>query len=162
MMNHISKLFTPLGNLYIADSSNHAIRYVDDNTGTITTIAGVGGPGAGGYSGDGEATSVLLNQPYGVVVDSSGIHYTIRLALKSLIYFLGIIYIADGDNNRIRMLVNNMLTTVVGTGDGSYSGDNGDASSATINQPWGIAVDSLGMSFLGTISDYLNIFFFRR
>jgi hypothetical protein len=52
MMNHISKLFTPLGNLYIADSSNHAIRYVEDNTGNITTIAGVGGPedddGAGG------------------------------------------------------------------------------------------------------------------
>ena len=53
-----------------------------------------------------------------------------------------------------------VITTVVGTGFGSYSGDNGDATSATIYQPWGIALDSSGMSYLGTISDYiLNNFF---
>ena len=155
MLKHIRKLFTPLGNLYLADSSNHAIRKVVASTSIITTIAGIGGYGSGGYSGDGPATTILLNQPHGVVIDSSGIHYTIRLAIKTLIYLLGIIYISDGDNNRIRTLVDGVVTTVVGTGTGSYSGDNMDATSATINQPWGIALDLLGMSCFGTISDYI-------
>lgn len=55
-----------------------------------------------------------------------------------------------------------VITTVVGTGTGSYSGDDGAATSATIDQPWGIALDSLGMSYLGTISDYILSNFFRR
>ena len=86
MLKHIRKLFTPLGNLYMADSSNQAIRKVDASTGIITTIAGIGGAGSFGYNGDGQATSRQLYQPHGVVIDSSGIHYTIRLAIKSLIY----------------------------------------------------------------------------
>ena len=55
-----------------------------------------------------------------------------------------------------------VITTVVGTGTGSYSGDNGEATSAEIDQPWGIALDSSGMSYLGTISDYILSNFFRR
>ncbi len=38
----------------------------------------------------------------------------------------------------------NIISTIAGTGSGSYSGDNGVASNAAIAYPAGLAVDSLG------------------
>ena len=67
-----------LGNVYIADQSNHRIRKVTVSTGIITTIAGTG---TGSYSGDGgQATSAALRNPSGVAVDSSGMKSTPYLA----------------------------------------------------------------------------------
>ena len=59
-------------------------------------------------------------------------------------------YIADTGNNRIRKVTvsTGIITTIVGTGTGSYSGDNGAATSATIKQPRGVAVYSSGFHFL--------------
>jgi hypothetical protein len=37
-----------------------------------------------------------------------------------------------------------IITTVVGTGTASYSGDGGPATTATIHDPWGVAIDSTG------------------
>ena len=63
-------LLLPLGNLYIADSSNHRIRKIAASSSTISTVAGTG---TASYSGDNvQATSAALYMPYGVVVDSSG------------------------------------------------------------------------------------------
>jgi len=59
--------------VYIADTDNHRIRFVSASTGNISTIAG-----DGTYYGDKAivnevaATSVSLNRPYDVAVDSSG------------------------------------------------------------------------------------------
>ena len=64
--------FLSLGNVYIADQSNHRIRKVTISTGIISTIAG--SSTSGSYSGDGKpATSATLNNPFGVALDSSGI-----------------------------------------------------------------------------------------
>ena len=60
-----------IGNVYIADQSNHRIRKVTVSTGMISTTAGSSTSGT--YSGDnGAATSATLSSPYGVVVDASG------------------------------------------------------------------------------------------
>ena len=37
-----------------------------------------------------------------------------------------------------------IITTIAGTGTGSYSGDNGPATSATLYNPTGVAVDAAG------------------
>ena len=59
-----------IGNVYIADYSNHRIRKVTVSTGIITTIAGTGSTS---YSGDnGAATSATLYYPHGVALDASG------------------------------------------------------------------------------------------
>ena len=118
------------GNLYIADTSNNRIRKVTPG-GTITTSAG---NGFCCYSGDnGLATNANLNSPWGVAADSSGN-----------------VYIADTSNNRIRKVdTNGTITTVAGNGSSGYSGDDGPATSAQINNPYGIAVDASGNLFIG-------------
>jgi len=113
------------GNLYIADSSNQRIRKVSSN-GTITTVAGNGGPG--GFSGDGgPATSAALNFPLGMAMDG-----------------LGNLYFADGGNNCVRRIApNGVITTVAGNGNGTggFFGDQGPATSATLNIPEDVAID---------------------
>ena len=55
-------------------------------------------------------------------------------------------YIADTGNNRIRKLtvLTGIISTVAGTGSATYSGDNGAATSATLNLPYGVALDASG------------------
>ena len=57
---------------------------------------------------------------------------------------IGNVYIADTYNNRIRKVSTGIITTIAGTGGGSYSGDNGAATSATLNLPYGVALDLSG------------------
>jgi hypothetical protein len=73
------------GNLYIADTINHRIRWVDTSSGLIYTIAG---NGVNGFSGDdGPAVTAEISFPASVAVDQSGR-----------------VYFADENNNRIRVL----------------------------------------------------------
>ena len=60
--------------------------------------------------------------------------------------FLGNVYIADESNLRIRKVTvsTGIITTIAGTGTGSYSGDNGPATSATLKYPAGVSLDASG------------------
>ena len=124
------------GNLYIADSYNHRIRKVDA-AGIITTVAGSGGTGEGGYGfgGDrGPATEAQLAHPRGVAVDGAGNFY-----------------IADTYNNRIRKVdAAGIITTIAGTGEGGYSfgGDGRAATEAQLAEPSGVAVDGAGNLYI--------------
>ncbi len=139
--------------MYIGDYNNHRIRKVTISTGIITTIAGTG---SGSYSGDnGPATSAALWNPIGVVVDSVGTSLLINsFFLDYFLFFtnpyLGNVYIADFQNNRVRKVTisTGIITTIAGTGTSSYSGDNGPASSAELYLPYDIAVDSAGNSLI--------------
>ena len=67
-------------------------------------------------------------------------------------------YIADSGNSRIRKVtvstgiistIAGSISTIAGSStSGSYSGDNGAATSATLNWPSGVAVDSSGRQFI--------------
>jgi uncharacterized protein (TIGR03437 family) len=111
------------GNLYIADASNHAVRKVS-SSGTLTTFAGGHDPG---FSGDGgKATDAHVNYVGGVAVDS-----------------LGNVYLSDSNNHRIRKVTTDgMINTIAGTGSQGLVGDGGPATSAWLNYPLGLAVDS--------------------
>ena len=115
------------GNIFIADDYNHRVRKVNAITGIITTIAGTG---VGGYSGDaGPATAAKINFPTGVALDAAGN-----------------IYISDAGNNRVRKvnIADGTISTIAGTGVAGYSGDGGNATSATLNAPEGITLDASG------------------
>ncbi len=135
--------------MYIADQDNHRIRKVTVSTGIITTIAGTG---ASSYSGDnGQATSAKLYRPSGITLDSAGtLTYDLIYLLTSLLQ-LGNLYIADLLNNRARKVTvsTGIITTIAGSStSGSYSGDNGPATSATLFYPSGIGLDSSGTTSL--------------
>lgn len=97
------------GNLYIADTFNHAIRKIAAD-GTITTIAGDGGAG---FSGDdGPAVAAKLSQPNGVAFDPAD---------DSL-------YVADRANFRVRRIdADGTITTVAGRGTEGISEGDGPA-----------------------------------
>ena len=57
---------------------------------------------------------------------------------------IGNVYIADWYNSRIRKVSSGIITTIAGTGTGSYSGDNGAATAAALNAPSGVALDASG------------------
>jgi len=122
------------GNLFIADTYNSVIRKVSAG-GTINTVAG---NGRSGYSGDnGPAINAQLNFPTGIAVDASGN-----------------LFIAEPYNLVVRKVDSSgTITTVAGNGGGGYSGDNGPATSAHLNQPSAVAVDASGNLF---ISDTYN------
>ena len=114
------------GNLYIADTGNQRIRYVN-SSGIITTIAGTG---ANGFSGDGgAATAATFSNPAGVALDASGN-----------------VYVADEFNNRIRRFaVGGAISTFAGTT--TYNGDGGPSTKASV-EPWSVAVDSSGNLYI--------------
>jgi hypothetical protein len=72
---------------------------------------------------------------------------------------LGNIYIAEYYNNRIRKVTvsTGIITTIAGTGTGSYSGDNGPATSAALYEPIGVAVDSSGRTHIVLLIGFLNM-----
>jgi streptogramin lyase len=123
------------GDLYIADTSNNAIRRVSSLTGFITTIAGTG---TAGYTGDGgAATAARLNGPESVTVSASGD-----------------LYVADRANNVIRRFtIGGTIATFAGTGTAGYSGDGGSATAAKLNGPAGIAIDASGVVYVADTSN---------
>jgi uncharacterized protein (TIGR03437 family) len=140
-----AELYLPLGltldssnNLYIVDSVNQRIRKVSG--GAINTVAG---DGTFGYTGDkGAATSAEMLNPSAVAVDS-----------------LGNIYIADTGNHVIREVVTGTtatadsvsagdIITFAGNNTGGYAGDGGSATSAELEFPTGVAVDSSGNVYI--------------
>ena len=64
----------------------------------------------------------------------------------------GNIYIGDTHNNRVRKvtLATGIISTIAGTGTNSYGGDGGAATSAVLNKPTGVALDTAGAAQLFT------------
>jgi M6 family metalloprotease-like protein len=111
------------GNIYIA--SNNQVRMVHPD-GSVTVIAGSGGYG---FSGDGgPASKAQLYFPFGVALAADGT-----------------VYFCDTSNQRVRKVTTDgTISTVAGTGTSGYSGDNGPATSARLNSPYGLAIESDG------------------
>jgi hypothetical protein len=67
------------------------------------------------------------------------------------------LYIADLLNSRIRKVTvsTGVISTYVGTGTASYSGDNSQASSATLCYPSGVALDATGTNIYFIIFIYV-------
>jgi len=117
------------GNLFIADYVNRRIRKIAAN-GIITTVAGIA---TQGFSGDdGLATSAQFYLPTNVAVDPAGN-----------------LFIADSSNSRIReVTTDGVISTVAGDGTAGFGGDGGQATSAELNNPVGVAVDRTGNLFI--------------
>jgi len=123
------------GNLMIADLFNQRIRRVDAATGIIATIAGNGTSGPAGDGG--AAIDAQLDLPFGIAADGAGN-----------------VFIADGNNNRIRKVdAGGTITTVAGDGVAGGGGDGGAATSAQLSSPFGVAVDRDGNLYIADVKN---------
>jgi hypothetical protein len=124
------------GDLFIDDVKNNVIREVIRATGDIITFAG---NGTAGYSGNnGPPTAAELNFPAGLAIDSAGD-----------------VFIDEINNEVVREVVKATgdIITVAGNRTPGYSGDNGPATSAEMDGPTRLSIDSAGDLFL---TDYRN------
>ncbi len=109
------------GNLYIADSGNNQIKKITPG-GVVTILAGSGVLG----SADGTGIAAGFDRPWGLAIDAAGN-----------------IYVADAGGSKIRKVTPlGVVSTVAGTG--AKGSNDGPASSATFNNPSGVAVDAAG------------------
>jgi trimeric autotransporter adhesin len=125
--------------IYISDQKNDRVRMITMSTGVITTVAGNGFVSTNIGDG-GKATSAVVIAPYGIAVDALGNLYISR---------------RGSNDNRIRMVTEStgVITTVAGNGTAGYFGDGGQATSAKLSSPNGVAVDASGNVY---IADSLN------
>lgn len=136
------------GNFYIANGSDR-VRKVEAANGNIVTVAGAGGSRSSGDGGP--AIHAQLDQPCAVALDSKGD-----------------LYIAARGEHRIRKVdaATGIITTIAGASSGGaspvmgwfvyqggFGGDGGPATSALLNDPDSIALDSAGNIY---ISDTMN------
>jgi DNA-binding beta-propeller fold protein YncE len=115
------------GNLFIADSGSHIVRKVILSSGIISTVAGIPQKPGVAVNG-GSATLATLFVPTGVATDGAGN-----------------LYIADSMNQQIRKVnaADGMIVAVAGVA-GVTGNNNGPVSTATLNSPLGVAVNSAG------------------
>jgi O-antigen biosynthesis protein len=129
---------SPNGDVYVADSNNNVIRRINARTTTIEPVAGNHDSGAG-FSGDGElAIGAQLDTPDGVTIAPDG----------DLI-------IADSHNERIRRVdrPTGVITTIAGSGESGFDGDDKLAVQAALNTPSAVAAAANGDIY---IADTLN------
>jgi hypothetical protein len=163
------------GGFYGLGQDNSTITKINLSTNITNIFAGIGSTGETGDNG--LATNARLNSPTSMCVDANGSFYitesttvgrirkvdssgTISTFLgtgtisypKSIIYYSGYFYVV-GSNKVFKITSTGSYETFAGTDTGGFSGDNGPATSAKLNSPSSICVDSIGNFY---IADYAN------
>lgn len=125
--------FTDDGVLVIADPDNQRVRSYDPGLDRVDTVAGTGGAG---FNGDGiDAHLANLDRPSRVAVAADGA-----------------VLIADPDQHRVRRVgTDGVISTILGDGTPSLSGDGGASSAARVVEPQDLAVDRSPGSAVGDL-----------
>ena len=122
----------PVGNIYVADTGNNTIRKIAPD-GIVTTIAGLAGQAG---TNDGVGSLARFRNPWGIAADNTGN-----------------VYVADMSNNTIRKITpDGRVHTFAGQA-GMAGNSDGFGEGARFNNPFGVAVDSVGNVY---VSDTAN------
>ncbi len=120
------------GRLFVADSFNNRIRVISDDGTTVSTYAG---DDAAAFA-DGSTTSARFATPRGVAVAADGR-----------------VFVADTDNQRIRVISADGATVSTYAGSGAGFA-NGSTSTARFAQPRGVAVAADGRVFIADTDNH--------
>ena len=125
----------PSGVIYVNDQFNHRVRAIS-TSGIITTVAGSGSTLS--FGDGGPATSAGLDNPIRCAVDQSGN-----------------LYIVDQGAHDIRKVnTSGVITTFAGVANSpGFSGDNGPAVAALMNNPTAASFDAAGNLY---VTDQVN------
>ena len=132
------------GNFYVADAGNAVVRKVAADTGIILTVAGGGTLGTADGIPAADASFMLASDTsfvpiLGIALDPSGnLYVTEEARVRKIAAATGIVTTVAG----------NLATSVPGGFPIGYSGDGGPATSAKLNVPAGLAVDSSGNLYI--------------
>lgn len=118
------------GSIFVAEDFRHTIRKIT-KAGKHSIVAG--SPAKEAFSGDGgPAVKASLRQPSAVALGRNGD-----------------LFIADPESHRVRKIdKNGIITTVAGTGRMGFTGEDGPATKASLNYPFGVAVDADGAVYI--------------
>jgi len=118
------------GNMYVTDSVQHCVLRIDEG-GRISIFAGL--PGT---AGDvlGVNASARFNTPKGIVCDRSGN-----------------VFVADSENNKIKIIAGGSVNTVAGSSKGNV---NGVGPAAKFNNPVDVAVDKAGTLYVADLGNH--------
>ncbi|MDD4101050.1 MAG: hypothetical protein PHU80_00265 [Kiritimatiellae bacterium] len=121
------------GDIFVADSGNHAIRKVTPD-GVVTTLAGAGGSAG---SADGVGNQARFSSPSDVAVDGGGN-----------------LFVADRGNHLIRRVsVKGDVSTMAGSA-GKAGSDDGFGEWARFDNPGGVAVDRTGYAYVADTGNH--------
>ena len=128
----------PSGNFFVVTDAG-VIYKVTPGTVAPSVMTIYAGNNTAGFSANGTAAaSTLTFEPFGAAVDANGN-----------------LYYSDSQNCVVREIVGGVVQTVAGNGNCNFSGDGGPATSATLNFPQGIALDSLGNLFIADAGNFV-------
>ncbi len=140
-----ANIFYPTGikvdaghNVYFCDAGNVMVKKIAFATNKLTTVAGTGFPG---YGGDGDiARNARLLYPVGLDIDDSGN-----------------VFIADAADNVVRKVskATGLISTFAGTGRKGFSGNDGPANKAQLNNPFSVAVDRFGNVYISDGNNHI-------
>ena len=118
--------FDGAGNIYFVEYTGQRIRKIDSK-GVLTTIAGTGDKGSGGDGGP--ALKATFNAMHNLAVTANGD-----------------VYVADTMNNRVRKIdaKTGVVSTIAGTGEKGFSGDDGPATKAKFGNLYCVTLDAAG------------------
>ena len=134
-LNPLALVFDSTGDLIVGETGL-ILRL--DSSGTVTTIAGTGQVG---FSGDGgPATQAEIGSASSLAIDATG----------------GVLF-ADAGNKRLRRVdaTTGVITTIAGNGQAAFTGLGQPATATGIGDVAGVAVDSTGNIYIGSINTYL-------
>lgn len=125
------------GALFVTEVENHRVWRIDQTSGRAEVIAGTGKLG---YSGDGGlATEADMNEPYEIRFDSKGNAFVVEMK-----------------NHIVRRIDARMkrITTIAGTGQAGFGGDQGQGTAAMLNVPHGIVFSDDDTLFIADIGNH--------
>lgn len=122
------------GNVYIADTANHAIRRISVLDGSVSTVAGSGQAGAV----DGTGSAARFNSPRGLALDRDGT-----------------LIVADTGNHVLRRVTPQGVVTRLAGVFGSRGRTDGPSNSALFNGPTAVAVDAAGTIYVADTQNSL-------
>jgi len=125
------------GNMYVSDPVQHCILKIDEG-GRISLFAGL--PGTSGNN------SALMN----VAALSARFYYPMGLACDKS----NNIYVADTDNNQIRVISSGRVSLVAGDGAQVTGFTDGVGAAASFNAPFDVAVDDAGVLYVADTNNH--------